>query len=143
MFFSTYLPEHCKKIKQKLKSYSNSRKKGYYFNTEGKRTDINTLALAGRGDLTGDEEQECNHKIMRCFRYHSSKSKNNQPRLRWLYPSMREETHLAEQSPTFPRPGKCSEQALLSSHSACWLLHCFTPGPAHKRSAALSSKHLT
>lgn len=103
MFFPTYLPEHCKKIKQKITSYSNSRKKGYYFNTEGKRADINTPALAGRGGLTGDEEQECNHKIMRRFRYHSRKHKNNQPRLHQLYPSMREETQLAEQSPTFPR----------------------------------------
>lgn len=78
---------------------------------------------------------------MRCFRYHSSK--NNQCRLHWLYPSAEMNTHLATQSPTFPSSVKRSEQALLSSHSASRLLHCFTPRPVCQHPAVLSSKHLS
>lgn len=141
MFFSINLSEHCREIKCKIKSYYNTRGEGYYFNTEEKRISVNTPALAGKGDLAWDEEQECNNKIMRCFRYHSSK--NNQCRLHWLYPSAEMNTHLATQSPTFPSSVKRSEQALLSSHSASRLLHCFTPRPVCQHPAVLSSKHLS
>lgn len=104
MFFSINLSEHCREIKCKIKSYYITRGEGYYFNTEEKRIGVNTPALAGRGDLAGDEEQECNNKIMRCFHYHSSK--NNQSRLHWLYPSAEMNTHLATQSPTLPLLGQ-------------------------------------
>lgn len=104
-----------------------------------KKIGVNTSALAARGDLTGDEEQECNNKIMRCFRYYSSK--NNQSPLHWLYPSTEMKYTSCKEVSNFPP----SQSSAVSRHCSLLTLPAGFSTASHKdlRTSTLQSSALS